>query len=168
MFAFQGRDTLIGEAVDTRVLVGVLLANGLVVLYRLGAIADAARLGRRSSGTAVTLAILCTLVVVPHAAAGWYAYTAYDTVTEVFEQAEPTDVLVPVPDEFDVPDTDVPDDRPGVGRRRQPRARGDGGGPRRERAGEEPPRVAEARAGSTSCCSAPTRAPAAPACAPTR
>ena len=42
------------------------------------------------------------------AAAGWYAYTAYDTVTEVFEQAEPTDVLEPVPDEFDVPDTSVP------------------------------------------------------------
>jgi LCP family protein required for cell wall assembly len=103
--AFQGRDTLIGEAVDTRVLVGVLIANGLVALYRLGAIADAARLGRRTSGTVVTLVILTALVLVPHAAAGWYVYTAYDTVTEVFEPDEPTDVLEPVPDEFDVPAT---------------------------------------------------------------
>ena len=45
VLARQGRDTLIGEAVDTRVLVGVLIANGLICLYRLGAIADAARLG---------------------------------------------------------------------------------------------------------------------------
>ena len=44
-----------------------------------------------------------TLVILPQAAAGWYAYTAYDTVTEVFEESEPTDVLVPVADEFDVP-----------------------------------------------------------------
>ena len=28
--ALQGRDALIGEAVDTRVLVGVLIVNGLV------------------------------------------------------------------------------------------------------------------------------------------
>ena len=105
VFVLQGRDALIGEAVDTRVLVGVLVANALLALYRLGAIADAARLGRRASGTVVTLAILGTLVLVPHAAAGWYVYTAYDTVTTVFETAEPTDVLEPVPDEFDVPAT---------------------------------------------------------------
>ncbi len=105
VLALQGRDTLIGEAVDTRVLAGVLVANALIALYRLGAIADAARLGYRASGTAVTLAVLAALVIVPQAAAGWYAYTAYDTVTEVFEEAEPTDVLVPVADEFDVPET---------------------------------------------------------------
>ena len=103
VLARQGRDTLIGEAVDTRVLVGVLIANGLICLYRLGAIADAARLGYAASGTVVTLAILATLVILPQAAAGWYAYTAYDTVTEVFEESEPADVLVPVADEFDVP-----------------------------------------------------------------
>ncbi len=103
--AMQGRATLIGDAVDTRVLTGVLVVNLLVALYRLGAIADAARLGRRTSGTVATLGILATLVLLPHAAAGWYVYTAYDTVTEVFEPAEPTDVLEPVPDEFDVPGT---------------------------------------------------------------
>jgi LCP family protein required for cell wall assembly len=105
LLALQGRDALIGEAVDTRVLVGVLVADVLLAVYRLAAIADAARLGRRARGTIVTLATLATLVVVPHAAAGWYAYTAYDTVTEVFAQAEPTDVLEPVPDEFDAPAT---------------------------------------------------------------
>ena len=103
LLALQGRDTLIGEAVDTRVLLGVLLANVLIALFRLGAIADAARLGHRAGGTVVTLVILATLVIVPQAAAGWYAYTAYDTVTEVFEEAEPTDVLLPVADEFDAP-----------------------------------------------------------------
>ena len=81
----------------------MLIANGLICLYRLGAIADAARLGYAASGTVVTLAILATLVILPQAAAGWYAYTAYDTVTEVFEASEPADVLVPVADEFDVP-----------------------------------------------------------------
>ncbi|MDX6377438.1 MAG: polyisoprenyl-teichoic acid--peptidoglycan teichoic acid transferase [Gaiellaceae bacterium] len=103
LLALQGRDTLIGEAVDTRVLAGVLVADVLIAVYRLGAIADAARLGHRASGTVTTLAILGILVLVPHTAAGWYAYTAYDTVTEVFEEAEPTDVLVPVADEFDAP-----------------------------------------------------------------
>lgn len=103
VLARQGRDTLIGEAVDTRVLVGVLIANGLIALYRLGAIADAARLGYRTRGTVLTLAILTALVILPQAAAAWYAYTAYDTVTEVFEESEPTDVLVPVADEFDAP-----------------------------------------------------------------
>ncbi len=103
VLAQQGRETLIGEAVDTRVLVGLLIADGLIVLYRLGAIADAARLGYWAHGTVVTLAILATLVILPQAAAAWYAYTAYDTVTEVFEESEPTDVLVPVADEFDVP-----------------------------------------------------------------
>ncbi len=102
VLAQQGRDTLIGEAVDTRVLVGVLIANGLIAVYRLGAIADAARLGYRARGTIVTLAILATLVILPQAGVAWYAYTAYDTVTEVFEESEPTDVLVPVADQFDV------------------------------------------------------------------
>ncbi|MES1239635.1 MAG: hypothetical protein ABUL57_02100, partial [Chloroflexota bacterium] len=106
--ARQGRDTLIGEAVDTRVLAGLLAANGLVALYRLGAIADAARLGYRARGTIVTLSILTALVILPQAAAGWYAYTAYDTVTEVFEESEPTDVLVPVADEFDAPIATTP------------------------------------------------------------
>ena len=142
-----------------------------MVLYRLGAIADAARLGHRASGTVVTLVILGTLVIVPHAAAGWYVYTAYDTVTEVFEPAEPTDVLEPVPDEFDVPDATT-----GAGalaadpasiavgqpdaRARRPRR-----WPRRPRRTSRRGRSADA---STSSCSAPTRARAGRACAPTR
>ncbi len=117
-------------------------------------------------------------MILPQAAAGWYAYTAYDTVTEVFEESEPTDVLVPVADEFDVPAaTATIRTGPGglaaadptsiAGGDADTRAGGGRAG-RAEGGGEAPPRLAEARAGSTSCCSAPTRAPAAPACAPTR
>lgn len=114
----QGRDGLIGDAVDTRVLAGLLIANGLVVLFRVGAILDAARRGRRlrARGTIVTLLVLTGLVVVPQAAAGWYVYTAYDTVTTVFEDAEPTDVLPIEPDVFDEPATADPTSVSAVGR----------------------------------------------------
>ena len=170
--ARQGRDTLIGEAVDTRVLAGLLAANGLIALYRLGAIADAARLGYRARGTIVTLSILTALVILPQAAAGWYAYTAYDTVTEVFEESEPTDVLVPVADEFDAPAATTPIRGPRAAGSRaaiRPRSRVSRGRPRtrprrwrpRRRRRRRTSRRGASAAGSTSCCSAPTPAPAA-------
>jgi polyisoprenyl-teichoic acid--peptidoglycan teichoic acid transferase len=98
----RGREGLVGGAVDTRVLIAVLAGDGLLAVARLAAMLDAARLGRPARGTRTTVAVLVALIVVPHAAAGWYTYTAYDTVTAVFQEAEPTDVLEPLPDEFDV------------------------------------------------------------------
>ncbi len=102
ILALGDRDDLIGGAVNTRVLVGGLVGNALIALTRVAAIVAAARLGRPARGTPMTVAVLALLVAIPHGAAAWYAYTAYDTVTAVFEEVEPTDVLEPLPDEFDV------------------------------------------------------------------
>jgi LCP family protein required for cell wall assembly len=101
----QGRDDLIGEAVDTRVLTGLLAVNGAFALWRVGAIVDAARRGQRVRGSTATVAVLVALALVPHVAAGWYAYTAYSTVTDVFTDAEPSDNVAIEPDAFDLAST---------------------------------------------------------------
>lgn len=96
---------LADEIVSLDVLLGLLVANGVVLLLRFWVVADAygiaARARRKALGRSrpvvagVTLVTLAFLTVAPHAFVGWGTYLTYDTIDAVFADEEPNDVLSP-------------------------------------------------------------------------
>ncbi|MGE3232167.1 MAG: LCP family protein [Thermoleophilia bacterium] len=98
VIASRGTLYLLDQAVRPEVLIGALAANGAILLFRAGAAADAWRLGRRPSPTAARAALLAALLVLvaaPHVLVGWYQWTAYDTITTVFDDDEAAAAVVP-------------------------------------------------------------------------
>ena len=82
------------EAVDGRVVAGLVAANLALLALRLFAVVDAWRPGRAVTGlTLAALAVLVTLTAVPHVAAGYVAIRGYDVLDSVFADEEPDDVL---------------------------------------------------------------------------
>jgi LCP family protein required for cell wall assembly len=96
---------LADRIVSLDVLLGLLVANAVVVLARLWVVVDAYGLaararrgaGQRSSAVvaAGSLLVLAALTVAPHALVGWGTYLTYDTIDTVFAEEEPGDVLTP-------------------------------------------------------------------------
>lgn len=96
---------LADEIVNLDVLLGLFVANAVVLLVRLWVVVDAyglaARERRRALGrpravvAAVSLLVLTALTVAPHALVGWGTYLTYDTIDTVFAEEEPQDVLAP-------------------------------------------------------------------------
>ena len=97
--------TLADEIVSLDVLLGLLVANGVVLLVRFWIVADAyglaARERRRALGrgrpvlATFSLLVLAVVTVAPHAVVGWGTYLTYDTIETVFAEEEPQDVLSP-------------------------------------------------------------------------
>lgn len=96
---------LADEIVRLDVLLGLLVANGVLLLVRFWIVADAyglaARARRRALGrarpvlAALSLLVLAAVTVAPHAVVGWGTYLTYDTIGTVFAEEEPQDVLSP-------------------------------------------------------------------------
>jgi LCP family protein required for cell wall assembly len=96
---------LADEIVNLDVLLGLFVANAVVLLVRLWVVVDAyglaARERRRALGrpgavvAALSLLVLTALTVAPHALVGWGTYLTYDTIDTVFADEEPQDVLSP-------------------------------------------------------------------------
>ena len=96
---------LADQVVNLDVLLGLLVANAVVVLVRLWVVVDAyglAARARRRAGlsssapaAAVSLLALAVLTIAPHALVGWGTYLTYDTIDAVFADEEPQDVLTP-------------------------------------------------------------------------
>jgi LCP family protein required for cell wall assembly len=83
-------------AVRTETLVAFLVVDALVLGLRLFAVVDAWRWGARAPatvGAALGLAALVSLTLLPHAAGAWYAVRGYETLTTVFAEDDPGDVL---------------------------------------------------------------------------
>jgi LCP family protein required for cell wall assembly len=86
----------VDAAVRSETLVAFLAVNLLVLAFRLFAVVDAWRWGARAPAgvaAALGLAVLVSLTLFPHAAAAWYAVRGYETLTTVFAEEEPRDVL---------------------------------------------------------------------------
>jgi polyisoprenyl-teichoic acid--peptidoglycan teichoic acid transferase len=96
---------LADEVVNLDVLLGLFVANAVVLLGRLWVVVDAYSLAARerrsalgrphAAVAAVSLLVLSALTVVPHALVGWGTYLTYDTIDTVFAEEEPHDVLTP-------------------------------------------------------------------------
>ena len=82
---------LITPSGSLTVLILILLAGG----WRVVAMVDAVLIVRRDSGlrapAAIFVALLLVLVIVPHAAGAYVAYTAYDAESKIFTAAGPDD-----------------------------------------------------------------------------
>jgi polyisoprenyl-teichoic acid--peptidoglycan teichoic acid transferase len=102
---FAGREALADHVVSLDVLLGLLVANALVLFVRFWIVADAyvlaAREQRRALGrpnalvAALSLLVLGVLTAAPHTVLGWGTYVTYDTIDTVFADEEPQDVLSP-------------------------------------------------------------------------
>ena len=105
---------LADELVSLNALLGLLVANGVVLLARFWVVADAygiaARERRQELGhsspflAGMSLVALAFLTAAPHAVVGWSTYLAYDTIETVFAEAEPQDVLSEVELAVAIPD----------------------------------------------------------------
>ena len=82
---------LITPSGSLTILILILLAGG----WRVVAMVDAVLIVRRDSGlrapVAIFVALLLVLVIVPHAAGAYVAYTAYDAESKIFTAARPDD-----------------------------------------------------------------------------
>jgi LCP family protein required for cell wall assembly len=97
--------SLADEIVSLDVLLGLFVANAVVLAVRFWIVADAygvaARARRRALGrprpivAGVSLVALAFLTAAPHALLGWGTYLTYDTIETVFADEEPEDVLSP-------------------------------------------------------------------------
>ncbi len=95
--------SLADEIVSLDVLLGLFVANAVVLVVRFWIVADAygvaARARRRALGRSrpivagVSLVFLAFLTAAPHALLGWGTYLTYDTIETVFAEEEPGDVL---------------------------------------------------------------------------
>ena len=107
---------LVGQALRPEVLLGALALNAAVLLFRAGSVADAWRLGRRPARRAARVPLLVAMlavVVVPHALAAWYQWTAYDAVTEIFADTDPASIQPGLPFQAAAP-RGVPDRAPAL------------------------------------------------------
>jgi LCP family protein required for cell wall assembly len=88
--------------VRSDVLLGLFVANGAILAFRLFSVVDAYQIGRRERagrGSTLALALLLGLVAVtaaPHVAAGYYDLRSYRLLKSVFSAEEPEDVLAAV------------------------------------------------------------------------
>jgi LCP family protein required for cell wall assembly len=75
---------------DPRVLTAILVAEGVLVLWRLVAVADAFRRGngRARERGAVLTAVALVFVLVPSAYAGYLTFVAQEAATDVFQTAD--------------------------------------------------------------------------------
>lgn len=97
--------SLADEIVSLDVLLGLFVANAIVLAVRFWIVADAygivARARRRALGrprpivAGISLVVLAFLTAAPHALLGWGTYLTYDTIETVFADEEPGDVLSP-------------------------------------------------------------------------
>jgi LCP family protein required for cell wall assembly len=97
-------------AVRTETLAVFLAVDALVLGLRLFAVVDAWRWGARapaSIAAALGLAVLVSLTLLPHAAAAWYAVRGYETLTTVFAEDDPEDVLPATSVLLDEPEPDA-------------------------------------------------------------
>jgi LCP family protein required for cell wall assembly len=72
------------------VLLGLLVVNTLLFLFRLHSVVDAYRTARARLGVGV-VAALFALTAAPHAVVGYYDFRSYDLLTSVFAEDEPDD-----------------------------------------------------------------------------
>ncbi len=108
---------LLGFAVSPGVLSGLLIANLVVVVWRVAAVADPYRLsqGSHSTWTALTVLILAFLVALPHVVIAKYTLDAATVLNQVFVSGDPSPlILLEEPPEFSAPieddaALDVPD-----------------------------------------------------------
>jgi LCP family protein required for cell wall assembly len=75
---------------DPKVITAVLLAEGVLLLWRLVAVADAFRRGTGRAGErgAVLTAVALVFVLVPSAYAGYLTYVAQEAATDVFQTTD--------------------------------------------------------------------------------
>jgi polyisoprenyl-teichoic acid--peptidoglycan teichoic acid transferase len=103
--AYVWRDgtALADRMVSLDVLLGLLVANAVLLIVRFWVVADAYGLAarkRRRAGergslllAGVSLLALALLTATPHAFVGWGTYLTYDTIDTVFAGEEPDDVF---------------------------------------------------------------------------
>jgi polyisoprenyl-teichoic acid--peptidoglycan teichoic acid transferase len=105
---FEGRARTFGLLLQPEVLIGLVVANGLLLVYRLGVMLDAYLLAQRrwpaAAGrsqriaTAVILGALLLTTIGMHAGLGYVSLKTYDTITTVFAPDEtPTPTAEPTP-----------------------------------------------------------------------
>lgn len=87
---------LLGFAVSPGVLSGLLIANLVVVVWRVAAVADPYRLskGSHSTWTAMTVVILAFLVALPHVVIAKYTLDAATALNQVFVSGEPSPLIL--------------------------------------------------------------------------
>jgi len=105
--ATQGSYRTAGLLIQPNVLIGLLVANVVLLAYRSGAIVDAFRLARRrwpSDGSASRngpglfgLGALLGVTLLMHSWFGLVTYKTYDTVATVFHDTNPTATPSPTP-----------------------------------------------------------------------
>jgi hypothetical protein len=105
----QGISTIISWLVQPRFLIGIFVANLVVLLFRVGAVIDAylapcgysvsSPLQTRRVFSILALTLILLLTVAPHAVLGYYTYVTHDTLTSVFSSQNLTDIdtLSPTP-----------------------------------------------------------------------
>lgn len=103
--------------VDPTVLLGLIVVNGVVALFRLAAVWDAGR-GSRGAAAGLVALVLVVLVAVPHLALGWGQVRTYNFLTAVFGEepqaappsttSAPTTTLPTTSDPGTSPTTTVP------------------------------------------------------------
>src|SRR3989304_2414966 len=106
--ATQGSYRTAGLLIQPNVLIGLLVANVVLLAYRSGAIVDAFRPARRrwpSDGSASRngpglfgLGALLGVTLLMHSWFGLVTYKTYDTVATVFHDTNPTATPNPPPD----------------------------------------------------------------------
>ncbi|HUG13804.1 MAG TPA: LCP family protein [Thermomicrobiales bacterium] len=116
-------DRLLSHLVRPNVLIGLLVVNGALLLFRLAVVVDAYRQGRfqtrgtawmsrlRRVGAIAALAIVLSITALPHMAAGYYIYVTYDVLTEVFVDRPVASMPAPAPPPTPTP-TPSPTPRP--------------------------------------------------------
>ena len=72
------------ESIDRRLVAAVLVVDVALLALRLFAVVDASR-----GGWAVGLAVLVALTAAPHVAAGWITVRSYEVLDNVFADEEP-------------------------------------------------------------------------------
>jgi LCP family protein required for cell wall assembly len=103
-FWLVGPLVVVRMLVRPEVLLGLFAANAVVLAFRLFAVVDAYRLGRRARwpprralAAGLGLGVLLCLTAAPHVAAGYYDLRSYHVLEKVFAADEPEDVLGAVP-----------------------------------------------------------------------
>jgi len=97
---YRDSATVLSLLLSPEALLALLGVNLVVFLWRTHCVVDAYRLARRrrsfvsapagrAAGRAVLVAVLVSLVAVPHVVAGYYTYRDYDLLTSVFADEEP-------------------------------------------------------------------------------
>jgi len=86
---------LLGFLVTPGILSGILVANLVVVVWRVAAVADPYRLSRgtHNAWTTMTVLLLAFLVTLPHVVIAKYTFDAASALDQVFVTGEPTPIV---------------------------------------------------------------------------